>query len=74
MSELSEAKRKKRNLTRFFILLMIYFMALGTAAAVTAGIPNVNVPLAVGLIVGVTVIYWAAFYIIIRRSNQKGNK
>ena len=72
-NSLSETKRKRRNRNRFLILLLIYFMALGTAIGVTAGIENVNPIASVCIIVGVSVLYWVVWYIIIRRSNQKGN-
>ncbi len=72
-NSLSEAKRKRRNRNRFLILLLIYFMALGTAIGVTAGIKDLNTVASISIIAGVSVIYWVAFYIIIRRNNQKGN-
>lgn len=72
-NSLSETKRKRRNRNRFLILLLIYFMALGTAIGVTAGIEKVDTVASICIIVGVSVLYWVVWYIIIRRSNQKGN-
>lgn len=71
--ELSDAKRRSINMKRFWILFLIWAMAVGLLAAVTAGAKIDDIPRIVIFVILIvaSVIYWAAFFIIFRREKQR---
>jgi uncharacterized membrane protein YoaK (UPF0700 family) len=75
MSSLSSEKRKRKNRTRFIILLLIYLMVVGMASGVVygngVGINTTGGIIALIIIAVCTIIYWVAFYIVCRRDNQR---
>lgn len=80
MSSWSEkAKQKRRNRNRIIILILIYFMFISLLAGVTIGNgvfgEDANGYLIAGIVLGVfTILYWVIFLIVIRRTNQRGDK
>ena len=77
-----KAKQKRRNRNRLVTLFLIYFMFLGLFAGVTFGgdhghdhgniLTENMVPIIILTVF--TVLYWVVFLILIRRSNQRGDK
>lgn len=80
MSSWSEkAKQKRRNRNRIVTLVLIYVMIIGLLAGVTMGNgafgDNANGYIIASIVLGVfTILYWVIFLILIRRSNQRGDK
>ena len=76
-----KAKQKRRNRNRLVTLFLVYFMFLGLFAGVTmsdhghdhgAALTENLIPI---IILGVfSILYWVIFLILIRRSNQRGDK
>ena len=78
-NSMDKAKLKRKNRNRFVILLMIYFMFISLLAGITYGNSvfgddPTGYTIATIVLVSITILYWVIFYIIIRRSNQKGGK
>ena len=78
-SSMEKAKLKRRNRNRFVILLLIYFMFISLLAGVTFGNSvfgddPLGYTIASIVLVVITILYWLIFYIVIRRSNQRGDK
>ena len=76
---LEKAKIKKRNRNRFIVLLLIYFMFISLFASITLsndifGEGNTGRIIALIILACFTILYWIIFYIIVRRTNQKGKK
>ena len=77
-----KAKQKRRNRNRLVTLFLIYFMFLGLFAGVTFGgdhghdhgsvLTENLVPIIILTVF--TILYWVVFLILIRRSNQRGDK
>lgn len=78
-----KAKQKRRNRNRLVTLFLIYFMFLGLLAGVTFGgdhhghdhgsvLTENLVPIIILTVF--TILYWVVFLILIRRSNQRGDK
>ena len=80
MSSWSEkAKLKRRNRNRIVTLALVYVMIIGLLAGVTMGNgafgDNANGYIIASIVLGVfTILYWVIFLILIRRSNQRGDK
>ena len=76
-----KAKQKRRNRNRLITLFLIYFMFLGLFAGVTFGghdhshgdVLSENL-VAIIILTVFTILYWVVFLILIRRSNQRGDK
>lgn len=74
-----KAKQKRRNRNRWVTVSLIYVMFISLFASITL---NENAfggdsssQLIAGIVLGViSIIYWIAFFIIIRRANQRGDK
>ena len=76
-AEKARGKRKNRN--RIIALVLIYFMIIGLLAGITfsghdhgGALDGKLVPI---IILSVfTILYWVVFLILIRRTNQRGDK
>ena len=74
-----KAKQKRRNRNRIVTLVLIYFMLIGLLAGITfsghaheGALEGKLIPI---IILSVfTILYWVVFLILIRRSNQRGDK
>ena len=74
-----KAKQKRRNRNRWVTVALIYFMFITLFASITLGENafggDSSSRLIAAIVLGViSVIYWIAFFIIIRRNNQRGDK
>ena len=74
-----KAKQKRRNRNRWVTVALIYVMFISLLAGITlngnAFGDETNGQLIATIVLGViSVLYWVTFFIIIRRSNQRGDK
>ena len=77
-----KAVQKRRNRNRIVTLVLVYVMILGLLAGVTfshshdhhhGGVLECNL-IPIIILVLFTILYWVIFLILIRRSNQRGDK
>lgn len=74
-----KAREKRKNRNRIVTLVLIYFMLIGLLAGITfsghaheGALKGKLIPI---IILSVfTILYWVVFLILMRRTNQRGDK
>ena len=74
-----KAREKRKNRNRIVTLVLIYFMLIGLLAGITfsghsheGALEGKLIPI---IILSVfTILYWVVFLILMRRTNQRGDK
>ena len=74
-----KAREKRKNRNRIVTLVLIYFMLIGLLAGITfsghaheCALEGKLIPI---IILSVfTILYWVVFLILMRRTNQRGDK
>lgn len=74
-----KAREKRKNRNRILTLVLIYFMVIGLLAGITmsghshgGALDGKLIPIIILAVF--TILYWVVFLILIRRTNQRGDK